>query len=133
MRMDGAFDPKLRAAMADFRRLCVKYDIGAYMVLASESHLEFGLQIAEPSWSVLSWMDAKNAPPGAKTIRFKHRPKTAEGKEHSNATSNMVLGIRDQLGNAFLMFNQLAKQLQDTLDIEHENRIGTAPDSVPEN
>ena len=119
------FDPKLRTALAEIQAVCKKHDIGAHVVLASQTHIEFGLLLEEPTWSIVRFM--KN-----NRLWFPYRPNEAGGHERANSTLGMICGIRDQLADGFMAFDKIAQQLLETLDGKHESRIGTAPDSVPD-
>lgn len=114
------YDPKLREAMDEFRALCRKYDIGAYVCFASKTHMEFGLEIDTPSWSHL-----KRIPNG---IRFKS---PAAEKEKREATVAMAYGFRDMMTNGFATMHKLCEMMQEHLAIEHTSMVGKAPDSVP--
>jgi hypothetical protein len=115
-----AFDPKLRAAMEDIKAAMAKYDIGGFVVLQSERHMEHLIEFS-PSWSCLTTekVDGK-----AVAVRFKCALKTGDDKERERGdfTAGMILGSLDCLEILKKQFTQLAGMLAKHLHIEHINR-----------
>lgn len=118
------YDIELRQAAAEFRELCKKYDIGGHAIFTSKTHCEFIAELT-PSWSQLEWK-------GEGSVVFKNRGSTPEGKVRSEATAHMLFSIRDQVGNAFLMFDELCKFLEAKIGVVHQSQIGRKPESTPE-
>jgi hypothetical protein len=118
------YDPRLREAMDEIKAVCKKYDIGAQVILASESHVEFLAELT-PTWSVCSWEQ------GGRGIRFKSTNivDKEEKKRRVEASCHMILATRDMLVNHYNMYAQLAEVLAKHLDIEHKSLIGREPDS----
>lgn len=119
------YDPRLRAAMAEWQAICKKYDIGGYCILTSDTHAEFAYEIS-PSWSVIAFDEGRR-----ERLTYRHRGSSPEGKEKSNATSHMIFITRDLLAKGWMAYESICSSLELKLGVDHKNRTFDAPDAVP--
>lgn len=109
MNTDLNYDPKLRTAMAEIKNILARFDIGAAVVLQSETHTEFEMHL-EPSWSLIRFVRDGDA------LHIKlHFSK----KEQLTQTVGMIYSFRDVCALIFRHCDQIAKQIEEHADVTH--------------
>lgn len=112
-------DPKLKEAMAEIMGVLKKHDIAGQVTLVSPTHSEFRIDIA-PTWSC-----ARMEPSGdGFAVRFKATkegiPDDEARKKIASETAHMLLQIRDLCAQYYMSFDDLVKQLEEFMEIEHK-------------
>lgn len=112
------YSPKLKMAMVDIVKVMKRNDIGGVILLSDgHGHNEYRLQVTEPSWSTLKFLKDKTT--GAlKGLHFQAYMKTK--REHTQATTAMVYGIKDLLAMVFGFMDGVTEQAEKHMDITHE-------------
>lgn len=98
-----SFSPKLRQAMQEILAVCRKHDIGGYIVLASEKHVEERTRF--PTWSVAQ-VEPEN---GRIRVRFRTKGKPKENVPH---TLNLLHSFSVQPGLMALNMGDMIKMLK---------------------
>lgn len=111
--MEKQYDPILREAMAEISGIMTKYDIGGMVLLNSVQHGEFKYFL-EPSWSQARIVLEDDG--SMKGIHFKLRKNKMR---EVNGTAGLLYGIRDMAAQAFMAMDQFSKQLEGTVEVEH--------------
>lgn len=115
-------DPKLKEAMEEIKSVLKKYDIGAEVILASETHLEF-LHEYSPTWSCAR---IEKGPDGGYGVRIRSKledfPSKKAQKKCMEATVGMFAGILDAMvksqNNMMVVIAMLGKRFH----IEHMSK-----------
>src|SRR3990167_2276574 len=114
------FDPNLKDAAEEIKKIMQKYDIGGHITLVSPTHSEFMYAIT-PSWSCARF---ERLPNGEVGIRFTATEKRYGCKETSRKyqenTAHLLLQIRDLGVQAFQTMENVHEQLKKHIDIEHK-------------
>lgn len=122
------YDPNLKMAMLEMERICKRYDIGAALLLVSKTHSEYGYQL--PPWGCASWETDPQS--GQQALRFRSHHASYGSKEAQHAeqedTAHFLFQLRDLGGQTFLLFEQVCRQLNAVLDIEHHPFSGHVSD-----
>lgn len=121
------YDPKLKEAMAEIRALCHKYDIAAAIIVTSESHSEFGLEIT-PSWSGFSWEVGNDGVKDCVRLRVKQSEVGAE-KAHKLVSGSVHLTqhIMDLSAMFFLQAKQLMDNIKNHVEITVDDNAKIVP------
>jgi hypothetical protein len=120
-------DPHLRKAMAEIKKLLVKYRIGGAITLVSKTHAEYAYQF--PYWSVIQPERGPNGEEGIRVRSFKtyYRSKQ-EQKQAMEESLHCLLQMRDIGGQTFMVMDELRKQLEASLGpIDHQPFSGFEP------
>lgn len=121
-------DPRLQKAMAEMKKLCHRYRIGAAITLVSQTHAEFAYLF--PDWSVVQ---PETGPDGQQGIRIRsyeaYYGDKAQQQAAMEASLHCLYQIRDIAGQTFLQFENLTAQVeaQGDLEIEHHPFSGFEP------
>ena len=123
-------DPKLQEARKEIERICNQYDIGAVVVLASESHLEF-LHKVDPSWSC-----AQIEHIGTKVgIRIRSKledyPSKDAQKKCMEDTIGMFIGFIDALTFSAEQMKGVAGMVAQKMEITHWTKFEGGTRSEP--
>ncbi len=110
MTGEQQYDPKLKEAMAEIRAILHKHDISAFVSLASPTHVEYGLFVEKPSWSMIKWNDDKDS--------FVFQLRTAH-PEYTDQTAHMLYGIRDTSIYIASAVAEMLDRLEKVVDVEH--------------
>lgn len=119
--MPEEFDPKLKEAMEEIDAIMKKYDIGGFVHLTSMSHAEYKLYL-EPTWSMASYEEAS----GQVVLRFKFRKAK---HDQCNSTAHMIYSTRDMCGYTFTFLENIARQLEKQIEVEHKPHRMVDPDN----
>ncbi len=115
-------DPKLKKAMEQIKKICLKNDIAAQVILVSPTHSEF-LYHLSPSWSVVT---LKN-----NGLRFRSKKEDFPNKKiqdrNTELSARMLLQIRDISGKTFMDMEKIVAILSEHMDIKHEPFKGFKP------
>lgn len=103
------YDPKLKEAMAEIRAVLHKHDISGFVSLASPTHVEYGLFIEKPSWSMVKWNDDG-------TFVFQVRK---AHPERTDQTAHMLYGIRDTSKYIGGALDTMLELLESQVDVDH--------------
>ena len=90
---ESGFDPKLKSAMEDIKKIMDKYDIGGGVALVSKTHSEF--LAYPPGWTAISISDNSNIRVKINAEKYpeKHMKKAAaENTVHFCFASRLCLG-----------------------------------------
>lgn len=120
---DHSFSPQLRAAMQEILAITRKYDIGGYVVLCAEQHVEIRTRF--PTWSRVH-IEARA---GGNEIRIKAKKDSAEEQENLSYTINMLTALFEQPAQMALQMDMVIKMLKK--HIEFETRGTKGPDAPP--
>lgn len=119
---DKRYDPKLREAISKIEDILEKYDIGGAIVLCSETHSEFKLALDTPSWSNIRLIK------GGKGFHVKLYMKS--DKKRTEASVGMLYSIRDMSGSFFMQCDQISKQIEQNVIVEHKPFHGLNNDDM---
>lgn len=111
-------DPKLKTAMEEIKVILEKHDIGAIVLLSSQSHLEY-LRQFKTSWSCM-WLE----PGGLVRIRWK-RAEFANQADYERAakdTIGMIAGFADAARNESDQMIKLLKVVGEKVKFSHFTR-----------
>jgi hypothetical protein len=115
------YDPKLKQAMKEIAVVMKKYDVGGMIELISPTHGEFRFFL-DPSWSLMSWAEAKD---GSAIIRYQH--KKSKPKE-STATAHLIMSLLQSSGRNFMMLNKIYEtKLKPFINVDGPQKIYTGP------
>jgi hypothetical protein len=103
--------PTLKAAIAEMEAIAEKYDIGAYLILASKEHGEYLLHW--PKWSKAQF---ETTPEGRLGIRFKSKGKDEDRTIAS--TIHMIQVLQQTSGELFMGMDKLLDELKARIIIE---------------
>jgi len=109
------YDPDLKEAMLKIQEIMDEYKIGGSITLASKTHAEFLYHF--PKWSIVQLVK-----PSGVRIRSKRKDFDSKEEQHkiNEESCHLVARVRDMSGQAFMIFENIFKQLDDHFDIEHE-------------
>lgn len=112
-------DPKLKDAMEEIKAVLEKYDIGAEVILASETHLEY-LHAYDPTWSCAS---IEKLPDGTHGIRVRAKladfPDREAQKKCLEQTVGMFAGFYDAMEKSQEVMVTVMKMVGEVLEFEH--------------
>ena len=115
-------DEKLKTAMEEIKGVLKKYDIGAAVVLASETHMEYLNEIT-PTWSCC-WFE--KLPDGTLGLRIRSQredyPSLAAQKKCTEDTVGMIMGFADAQIAMHEMMLSAAAQIGKVLPFDHSTR-----------
>lgn len=119
-------DVKLQAAMEEIKAVLKKHDIGAYVLLASPTHMEFLREFA-PTWSCM-WIE-EAAGGYALRIRAKRAdfPSEAAHKKCLEDSVGMLLGFADVFVREKAQLDEILKMLGGNMQISHYTRDDNNP------
>ncbi len=121
--MSGNNDPKLKEAMAKIEAIAEEYDIGANVILTSESHSEFLYKF--PEWSIAQFTDdMKGIDMKSKLSDFKD---LNHQKEVTESTIGLLCHVRDISAQTFEIYDGLITAAENYLDIKHHPFSGFEP------
>ncbi len=120
---EHSFSPQLRAAMQEILAITRKYDIGGYVVLCAEQHVEIRTRF--PTWSRVH-IEAKN---GGNEIRIKAKKDSTKDQENLSYTINMLTSLFEQPAQMAIQMDQLLTMLRK--HIAFETRGTKGPDAPP--
>lgn len=107
------YDPKLKKALMEIRKVCQKYDVGGSIFLASQTHAEFGF--SNPSWTCMTFNE--------ETSEIRVRAKSGVTRKGAlDETVHFLLSSRDVAMSYIRTINQLETRLQEFVVIEHKNQ-----------
>jgi hypothetical protein len=121
-------DPRLKDAMRKMVQIMQKYEIGGAITLVSKSHAEYKYEF--PHWSVIQ---PETGPHGERGLRVRSFEAWYGDKEQQKLAMEQSLyclyQIRDLAGQAFLLFENLCRQVEEKsgFDIEHHPYSGFEP------
>jgi len=115
MNKNLPYDPDLKEAMLKIQEIMDEYEIGGSIALASKTHAEFLYHF--PKWSIVQLVK-----PSGVRIRSKREDFSSKEAQHkaNEETCHLVARTRDSSGKAFMVFEDIFKQLDKQFDIEHE-------------
>lgn len=112
-------DPKLQTAMDEIRAVLKKHDIGAYVLLASETHMEY-LREFSPSWSCVR---IEEISPDSWGIRIKALRSEFESLEAQKTCLNnsvgMLFGFADTLKEEIGHLHEVMAMVGKHMDVQH--------------
>ena len=111
-------DPRLRKAAEEIRGILKKYDIGAIIILASQTHGEYVYEL-EPTWSCTRW----EGPILRIRSKRKDYPSLEAQKKHLEETISMIGLFHDSSEHAKAAMEQVLKLLGKSMEIEHSTRF----------
>jgi hypothetical protein len=122
--MNPKFDSNLKDAMSEMMGIAKKYDVGAFIDLASKTHGEFQIQF--PSWSLAKMEAQENGQMGLR-IRAK---KGITNHENLEATVAFIMGMIDTCRINISNMEKVVSLLKEHVEIEHtpEFHFGTSND-----
>ena len=120
---DHSLSPVLRQAMQEILAVCRKHDIGGYLVLCSEQHVEVRTRF--PTWSRVHI----EAHAGGNEIRIKAKKDNAQEQVNLSFTINMLTALFEQPGQMALQMDMVLKMLKK--HIAFETRGSKGPDAPP--
>jgi hypothetical protein len=117
------FDQNLRDAVREIRGVLKKRNIGGYLILGSETHLEYAAMWDIPTWSVLI---AETTPDGMVT-----RMKAKNTDPRWKPTINMLCGFRDAMHNSQNHADELIEIARQHHVFVSKNLKNEDPESAP--
>lgn len=109
------YDPDLKEAMLKIQEIMDEYKIGGSIALASKTHAEFLYYF--PKWSIVQIEKGSGVRIRSKREDFKSKE---EQHQVNTESCHFVARIRDISGDAFMIFEDIFKQLDEHFGIDHE-------------
>jgi hypothetical protein len=103
-----AYDPELRKAMDEIRKLLKKYDCGGHITLVSKTHGEFTLVV--PKWAAIDCDGAK--------VHIRLHAKS--NKEEANLTCHYLYSLRDTCSATFMGLKRMIDEIEKKIGVDHE-------------
>jgi len=110
------YDPKLRIAMNDIKKILEQYGIAGIIILHSDMQCAEFLHHISPPYSAARWMGDMGIHVRAKLADFGGDKATRN--KVINDTVNMALTFRDLSAQAFSLFDALVNTLKTQIDID---------------
>ena len=105
------YDPKLREAMVEIKKILKDYDIAAFIALASPTHGEFEMTIDQPTWSNVRFIN------DGKGVHVKIH--MASDKKRTEATISALMAIHDLSAMGFGQAKQIVDIVKKHVEIDH--------------
>ena len=117
MEKSQSYDARLKEACREIETICKRFDVGAHILLVSETHAEFRIEL--PSWSALTTEVDET---GAERIRL--RVNKAEmglklAHEKAELTAHFLYQLRDESARLFQFAETFIAATKDKWKTEH--------------
>lgn len=115
-------DPKLKTAAEEIKAVLKKHDIGAVVVLGSQSHTEFLIEIA-PTWSC-AWMEGNFLRIRSQRSEY---PSLEAQKKKLEDTVGLVMGFIDASRRNIESLEAVVALIGQKMDVSHWSRRDDLP------
>lgn len=111
--MSEKYSPRLKAIMAEIKEIFDKHDVAGVVTLSDGLGMnEFRYFVDTPSWSMLRFLNDGSG------VHLKAHAKSKPIE--TNKTVNVIYSTHEILANSFMVFEQIRKQVDSTLEVDHQ-------------